>query len=196
MASLAGDRAWVDTPTADGDTPLLLAAMAGAYGVAELLLKEGASWRVHNAAGLCALHAAAGWGHLEVLQLLIEHAAPADAAALAAVRVPGDDTTSFPPWLLEYATEIGSLAVPSAAEGGGGGGGGGDGSGSDGRRRGGTQCRQQAADATPHCGHGDGWVGERGDDGGVWLWCPLVVSDVSRRRRMMRERGRKGSEVE
>ena len=56
-----------------GETLLISAALAGQFGVIEMLIAKGADIHARNDGGLTALHAAAYAGHPDVAALLIKH---------------------------------------------------------------------------------------------------------------------------
>jgi ankyrin repeat protein len=78
---LAGNRSLVTAISSDGWTPLHLAAFFGKTDAARLLLNKGAdvNTRSTNAMHNMALHAAASGRHPEIVKLLIEHGASANA---------------------------------------------------------------------------------------------------------------------
>ncbi len=66
----------VDQRNANDETPLMMAALAGNLGVAQALIAKDADV---NKPGWAPLHYAATHGHLEVMQLLLDHHAYIDA---------------------------------------------------------------------------------------------------------------------
>jgi len=66
----------LNAKTADGYTPLLLAAWDGHSKACEALLKAGADPLVVDTNGWNALHCAAGYGKHEVIQVLVDHKLP------------------------------------------------------------------------------------------------------------------------
>jgi ankyrin repeat protein len=95
---LAGNRSLVTAVSADGWTPLHLAAFFGRDDAARLLLNKGASpaARSTNALENLPLHAAAAGRHANMVKLLIEHGSPVGArqhggwTALHAAALNGD----------------------------------------------------------------------------------------------------------
>jgi ankyrin repeat protein len=67
----------VNSTNRDGDTPLVRAAISGDIGSARALVSAGADVCAVCTNGMTCLHAAAKRGHLELLQLLLEHGAAA-----------------------------------------------------------------------------------------------------------------------
>lgn len=65
------DPANVQRRDRDGNTPLHVAALAGACGIAEILLQKGADVDALGASGETALHCAARIGHLRLVELLL-----------------------------------------------------------------------------------------------------------------------------
>lgn len=63
----------VDQRDSDGNTPLIMAAMAGKTEVARLLIEKGADVNAKSNGGSAAIHSAAFLGHLGVVKLLVEN---------------------------------------------------------------------------------------------------------------------------
>lgn len=78
---LAGNRSLIGAQSADGWTPLHLAAFFGKIDAAKFLLNKGAevNARSTNALQNMALHAAAAGRHADVIKLLIDHGASVNA---------------------------------------------------------------------------------------------------------------------
>jgi N-acyl-D-amino-acid deacylase len=90
VSLLLAHGARVNTPTAFGNTPLLLAARAPkAFESVRLLIEKGADVHATNLFGSTALMAAAAAGQLETVKLLIERGADVNAAPL--MEVPDSD---------------------------------------------------------------------------------------------------------
>ncbi len=66
----------IDERNADDETPLMMAALKGHQGVAQLLIERGADV---NKTGWAPLHYAATGGHVALIELLLEHHAYIDA---------------------------------------------------------------------------------------------------------------------
>ncbi len=75
---LVVDGADVNSAGADGDTPLIVATLAGHGDVVNYLLQRGADIGARNAHGLTALHAAAYAGHADIVALLLAKGAVVD----------------------------------------------------------------------------------------------------------------------
>jgi ankyrin repeat protein len=67
----------VNSANSSGDSPLLGAAISGDLASARVLIRAGADVGAVCSNGMTSLHPAARWGHLELLQLLLEHGAAA-----------------------------------------------------------------------------------------------------------------------
>jgi|GEM_PF-1193126 len=65
----------VHARSADGDTPLILAAVQGSSAVVNRLLDKGSDIEARNGHGLTALMEAAFWGNTEVVKTLVERGA-------------------------------------------------------------------------------------------------------------------------
>ena len=63
----------VDQRDSDGNTPLIMAAMAGKTEVARLLIERGADVDAKSNSGSAAIHSAAFLGHQGVVKLLVEN---------------------------------------------------------------------------------------------------------------------------
>jgi len=70
----------VHARSADGDTPLILAAVQGSSAVVNRLLDKGADIEARNGHGLTALMEAAFWGNTEVVKTLVQRGADVHAA--------------------------------------------------------------------------------------------------------------------
>jgi uncharacterized protein len=75
MRALIGEGAEIDARGENGETPLILAILAGHNAVAELLIDRGANVMARNERGLTPLHAAAYSGSVEVARRLLGHGA-------------------------------------------------------------------------------------------------------------------------
>jgi ankyrin repeat protein len=75
VAALLDQGADIDARSERGETPLILAILAGHDEVAELLIEEGAALDGRNERGLTPLHAAAYSGNAEVARVLLDHGA-------------------------------------------------------------------------------------------------------------------------
>jgi uncharacterized protein len=72
---LISEGAPIDAPSNRGETPLILAILAGNDAIAELLVDKGAAIDARNAGGFTPLHAAAYVGDAAMAELLIDHGA-------------------------------------------------------------------------------------------------------------------------
>jgi ankyrin repeat protein len=70
-----------DSRGQNAETPLIAAALAGEFAVAELLVAHGADLQARNAGGFTPLHAAAYAGSVPVAALLLDRGAQLDDAA-------------------------------------------------------------------------------------------------------------------
>jgi ankyrin repeat protein len=73
--ALIGEGAAIDARSDRGETPLILAILAGNDAIAELLIEKGAALDGRNAGGFTPLHAAAYAGDPAMAELLIERGA-------------------------------------------------------------------------------------------------------------------------
>ncbi|HXV28840.1 MAG TPA: ankyrin repeat domain-containing protein, partial [Sinorhizobium sp.] len=70
----------IDAQSDRGETPLILAILAGTDAIAELLIEQGAAIDGRNAGGFTPLHAAAYAGDPAIAELVIDHGADIDDA--------------------------------------------------------------------------------------------------------------------
>jgi uncharacterized protein len=80
VETLLAEGAKLDERGTNGETPLILAVLAGNDAVAELLIEKGAAIGGRNAGGFTPLHAAAYAGDHGIAELLIERGADANDA--------------------------------------------------------------------------------------------------------------------
>jgi ankyrin repeat protein len=71
VRALVGDGAGIDAQSERGETPLILATLAGQEEVVELLIEKGAAIDGRNAGGFTPLHAAAYAGDAAIAELLL-----------------------------------------------------------------------------------------------------------------------------
>jgi ankyrin repeat protein len=75
VETLLAEGARIDERGANGETPLILAILAGKDAVAELLVAKGADVMARNEGGLTPLHAAAYTGSKSIAELLLDRGA-------------------------------------------------------------------------------------------------------------------------
>jgi len=75
VRALLGQVPDIDARSERGETPLILAILAGHHGVAELLIEQGAAIEGRNAGGFTPLHAAAYAGDAAMAELLLAQGA-------------------------------------------------------------------------------------------------------------------------
>ena len=75
VETLLAEGAKIDERGTNGETPLILAVLAGNDAVAELLIEKGAGVMATNQGGFTPLHAAAYSGDIGIAELLLEHGA-------------------------------------------------------------------------------------------------------------------------
>ena len=79
VETLLAEGAKIDERGTNGETPLILAVLAGNDAVAELLIEKGAGVMATNQGGFTPLHAAAYSGDIGIAELLLEHGADVNA---------------------------------------------------------------------------------------------------------------------